>query len=227
MRSDRSLVKLDSLASRMDTVEEKRRGQALLKVGPRMRETGLAVSAEDRELLRRSRSHFIKRSSGGECGSRVCREVGSRCWQRNDRKTKGEPRTRLGVNLIFYSAGRSWCASTSTFEHSSTRPRSGRMCECRRAEAPRHLGCETGDMPWKNPMDPLLDPPPLPCPALLVHPLLSLALLTDRKNSPRISGFKARAIKSSSSWYATRVCKSRKSRLQVHRGDVTVSTAGI
>lgn len=36
--------------------------------------------------------------------------VGSRCCHRNDRKTKREPRTRLGVNLIFYSAARSWCA---------------------------------------------------------------------------------------------------------------------
>lgn len=42
--------------------------------------------------------------------------VGSRCCHRNDRKTKREPRTRLGVNLIFYSTARSWCVSTSTFE---------------------------------------------------------------------------------------------------------------
>lgn len=37
---------------------------------------------------------------------------GSRCRRRNDRKTEREPRTRLGVNLIFYSAARSWCASS-------------------------------------------------------------------------------------------------------------------
>lgn len=153
--------------------------------------------------------------------------VGSRCWRRNDRKTKREPRTRLGVNLIFYSAARSWCASTSTLELGPRPgPWSDRMCECRRAEAPRHLGCETGDMPWKNPTD-LLLVLRLFLVLLYAHPLLSLALLTDRKNSPPIPDFKARAIKSSSSWYATRVCKPRKSRLQVHRGDVTVSTAGI
>lgn len=43
--------------------------------------------------------------------------VGGCCCHRNDRKTKREPRTRLGVNLIFYSAAAIVvCASTSTFE---------------------------------------------------------------------------------------------------------------
>lgn len=41
--------------------------------------------------------------------------VGSVAGRKNDRKSERErePRTRLGVNLIFYSATRSWCASSS------------------------------------------------------------------------------------------------------------------
>jgi len=52
---------------------------------------------------------------------------GGRCRRRDDRKTEREPRTRLGVNLIFYSAARSWCASSLLRAGDSW---SGRMCEC-------------------------------------------------------------------------------------------------
>lgn len=169
--------------------------------------------------MRRSRSHFIKRDDCRREGGGTARSAAGR--ERTEKPKESREQDSRGVNLIFYSAVRSWCASISV--------RVGLECvrECLRTEAPRHLGCETGDMPWKNPTDPLLILHFL----VLLHltSFYSLALLTDWKNSLRIPDFKTRAIKSSSSsssWYATRVCMPRKSRLQVHRGNA-VSTAGI
>lgn len=118
IRSDRSLMKLDPLTSRMEYGR---------------REASRTSAAQSRFSNAGDRSRGIGRQTRGSCAGSFCADpevillsavaadsagtaVGSRCWQRNDRKTKREPRTRLGVNLIFYSAARSWCASTSTFE---------------------------------------------------------------------------------------------------------------
>lgn len=50
---------------------------------------------------------------GGDGGEGWRNRDRQRCRQKERQKNrKREPRTRLGVNLIFYSAARSWCASS-------------------------------------------------------------------------------------------------------------------
>lgn len=112
-----------------------------------------------------TRSHFIKHNrerGGGTSGGR-----------RNGRKSERAPRTRLGVNLIFYSAGSRRCALVS-------RP-AGLFVPVAGTETPRHLGCETCDVPSRNPE--ILPSPYAP---------LRSPFSVDRKNSPRILDPKAR-----------------------------------
>lgn len=98
--------------------------------------------------------HFIKRSSSGECRNRGRQPVLPQKRQKNQKRAANK--TRCESHLLF---SRPIVVCVYLYVRagpSRPGPRSARMCECRRAEAPRHLGCETGDMPWKNPMDLLL-----------------------------------------------------------------------
>lgn len=84
---------------------------------------------------RRCRSHFIKHS-GEKRAEKAPIE------RESERES---PRTRLGVNLIFYSAGGRSCAFCR-YDGDGT-------VLVARTEAPRHLGCETGDVPSRNPTE--------------------------------------------------------------------------
>lgn len=127
---------------------------SILECGrPVPRPTSAETRGLCRELLRRSRRHFIKRSSGGVCRNRGRQPLLPQKRQKNQKRAANK--TRCESHLLF-SRPIVVCVYLHVRAGTSAGPRSGRMCECRRAEAPRHLGCETGDMPWKNPMDPLL-----------------------------------------------------------------------
>lgn len=119
-------------------------------------------------FARRFRSHFIKHSQP------TSQPAAASAAARNDRKSeKREPRTRLGVNLIFYSA--------SSYLYALCSDKKGEAVLVAGTEAPRHLGCEIGDVPSRNPTGAPRCPPGES----------RVARNPDRKNSTRIQATNA------------------------------------
>lgn len=122
-------------------------------------------------FARRSRCHFIKHSRGRGSG-----RSGGPAKRQKKRKSAAN-KTRCESHLLFSQADLV-CVQFDVVQ---------RTVWVARTEAPRHLGCETGDVPSRN---------------STVLPL-PLEVPVDWKNSPRIPGSEAPAIKSLSSWYAS------------------------